>query len=211
VRRIALEDGSAVTLGAGTRLLRAFSATERRIVMTAGEAFFEVAQDPLRPFVVVARDLTVRAVTTAFNLRMLDGLPLAVAVERGRVSVALAGLRTPTVLEANMRLDLPGDAAPARATVVMMEPDALQRTLAWRDGMLAFEGDALAAVAAQFDRYGPVRIEIADPSLAREPITGLFAANDPRGFARTAAASLGARVETDGNVVRLRRTGPPRE
>lgn len=200
VRRIALVDGSAVTLAPGTRLRQRFDSARRLIELLSGDAFFEVAQDA-RPFIVTAGFLTLRAVGTAFSVRAIDGLPLSVLVAHGRVQVAGAA---PQVLDANMRLDVPsaGEAHSSR-----LEPDALQRALSWREGMLAFEGDTLGSVARQFDRYGAARIEIADPALAREPITGLFAANDPQGFARAIAASLGARVDTDGNVIRLTRGG----
>lgn len=201
VRRITLEDGSAVTLGPNARIRPLFDATRRQIEVLAGDAFFEVVQDPARPFLVIAGAVTLQAIGTAFGVRAVEGLPLAVIVAHGRVTVRRGG-GAPQVLEANMRLDAPAS-GPPRTT--RLEPDALQRALAWREGKLAFEGDTLASVARQFDRYGRVRIEIADAGLAREPITGLFAANDPRGFARAIAASLDARVESEGDVIRLRR------
>lgn len=203
-RRVTLEDGSAVTLGPGTRLRRSFDTARRLIELVSGEAFFEVAQDARRPFVVLAGQLTMRALESAFGVRAIEGVPLAVIVSTGKVRVGAGGVER--VLESNMRLDASAPGATARVT--RLEPDALQRSLAWREGMLAFEGDMLASVAKQFDRYGAARIVIADPVLAREPITGSFAANDPRGFARAIAASLGARVAIEGDTIRLSRQPP---
>lgn len=203
-RRITLEDGSAVTLGPGTRLRRSFDSARRLIELVSGEAFFEVAQDARRPFVVLAGQLTMRALESAFGVRAIEGVPLAVIVSTGKVRVGAGGVER--VLESNMRLDASAPGATARVT--RLEPDALQRSLAWREGILAFEGDMLASVAKQFDRYGAARIVIADPVLAREPITGSFAANDPRGFARAIAASLGARVAIEGDTIRLSRQPP---
>ncbi|WP_342251314.1 FecR family protein [Sphingomonas sp. OTU376] len=203
-RRVTLEDGSAVTLGPGTRLRRSFDTARRLIELVSGEAFFEVAQDARRPFVVLAGQMTLRALESAFGVRAIEGVPLAVIVSTGKVRVGAGGVER--VLESNMRLDASAPGATARVT--RLEPDALQRSLAWREGILAFEGDMLASVAKQFDRYGAVRIVIADPVLAREPITGSFAANDPRGFARAIAASLGARVAIEGDTIRLSRQPP---
>lgn len=200
VRRIALEDGSAVTLGPGTQIRRSFDAARRLVEVIAGTAFFEVAHDPLRPFMVLARGLTVRAVGAAFSVRAVEGLPVAVVVARGSVNFARAA--SSGRLGAEMQLEAPAEGAP---TVAKLEPEAVERALAWRDGMLSFEGESLAAVARRFNDYGAVRIEIADPVLAREPITGLFAANDPRGFATAIAASLDARVESEGDAVRIMR------
>ncbi len=200
-RRVTLEDGSAVTLGPGTRLRQSFDTARRLIELVSGEAFFEVAQDTRRPFVVLAGQMTLRALESAFGVRAIEGVPLSVIVSTGKVRIGAGGAER--VLEANMRLDASTPGAAARVT--RLEPDALQRSLAWREGMLAFEGDTLASVAKQFDRYGAARIVIADPALAREPITGSFAANDPRGFARAIAASLGARVAIEGDVIRLSR------
>jgi transmembrane sensor len=201
VRRIALEDGSAVTLGSETRIRQRFDSTRRLVEVLAGDAFFEVVQDVQRPFMVTAGRLTLQAINTAFSVRAVEGLPISVLVATGRLAVA-NGTAGQQMLDANTRLDAPGSAPPK---AIAVEPDALQRALAWRQGLLSFEGDPLATVARQFDRYGPVRIEVVDAALGGEPITGLFAANDPRGFARAIAASLHAIVETDGDVVRLRR------
>lgn len=206
VRRITLEDGSAVTLGPGTTLRRSYDGARRLVELVAGDAFFEIAHDPRRPFIVLAAWLTLRTLESAFGVRAVQGLPLSVIVSNGQVAIGAKAGGAVRTLDANMRLDAPAAADSARVT--RLEPDALQRALAWREGMLAFEGDTLASVAAQFDRYGAARIVIADPSLAREPITGSFAANDPRGFARAIAASLDARVTIDGNAIRLSRKVP---
>jgi len=201
VRRIALEDGSAVTLGPGALVRRRFDATQRLMQLVSGDAFFEVAQDIRRPFVVTAGLLTLQAIGTAFSVRAIEGLPISVIVAHGRVAVngVDGGAR---ILGPDMRLDT---RAGGSSRTTRLEPDALQRALAWREGMLAFEGETLAVVAREFDRYGSVRIEVVDSALAREPITGLFAASDPRGFAQAVAASLDARVESRGELIRLSR------
>jgi transmembrane sensor len=78
-----------------------------------------------------------------------------------------------------------------------------EQLLAWREGMLSFGGELLGDAVRDFDRYGSVRIVVADPALARQRITGLFKANDPRGFATAIAASFGGVVESQGDVIRI--------
>jgi transmembrane sensor len=205
VRRIALEDGSAMTLAPQTIVRQNFDGSRRLIELLSGDAYFEVVPDAARPFLVLARWLTVRALETAFSVEALDGRALSVLVVRGFVDVTSStGASASTRgrrLEANMQMV---SSSAGSLSALPVPPDALRRSQAWRDGMLAFEDESLADVAAQFQRFSAVRIEIADEALARAPVTGVFAANDPKGFAHAIAASLDARVEDDGDVVRLR-------
>jgi transmembrane sensor len=87
-------------------------------------------------------------------------------------------------------------------------PEAVTRELAWREGKLAFEGESLKQAADAFARYSDTRIQIQDPGLAREPVTGLFAANDPVGFSRAIARVFDAKLERDGDDVVLTRGAP---
>jgi len=89
------------------------------------------------------------------------------------------------------------------APVRSINPAEVDALLAWRDGMLSFSGETLATAVRAFDRYGPIRIVIADPQLAEQEITGLFKANDPKGFATAVASSFGAAVASDGDVLRI--------
>ncbi len=83
--RQALPDGSVVELKDGSRIVVEFSAEERRVRLT-GEAHFQVAKNPT-PFVVVAGGVALKAVGTAFNVR-LDADAVDVLVTEGRVAVA---------------------------------------------------------------------------------------------------------------------------
>lgn len=211
IRRVPLGEGSAVTLDTDSVIETAFNAERRNVHLLSGVAYFEVAHDSARPFVVEARGLSVRAVGTAFSVRNIVGTPVAVVVSEGKVAIDRAarpgGL--PMELTANMRavlsesypLTAPGIAQP-------LSPDGLGRALAWRNGMLSFEGETLAQAANRFRRYGGPAIKIEDPILARQPISGLFAASDPRGFARAIAISLDATVGDERDTVHLKSGRP---
>ncbi|NIJ08480.1 transmembrane sensor [Sphingomonas vulcanisoli] len=206
IRRIPLGDGSMVTLDTDSVIETAFSGTARTVRLVSGMAYFEVTHDRARPFLVHARDVTVRVIGTAFSVRALAGAPIAVIVSQGHVAVSrkAAGGQQLDLIP-NMRAILP-DKAPMGAPigiVASVAPDALQRALAWRDGMLAFEGETLADAVSRFRRYGGPAIEVDGQALAQQPISGLFAASDPRGFARAVAVSLNATVQDDGGAIRL--------
>ena len=96
-------------------------------------------------------------------------------------------------------------ATPAPIAPVKLSRDEVTRELAWKAGRIAFEGETLADAAQAFERYSDTRIIIQDPSIGREEITGLFASNDPVGFARAAALSLDLKATVGPNEVRISR------
>lgn len=201
IRRVSLEDGSSVTLGADTRIVPRFSARERVVELIWGEAFFDITTDAARPFVILTEGLRVQTSAAAVSLRRIAGSAPSILVERGGAFVRpkVGGV---VAMAASDRLVLSDR---GQAKMERLTPAAVQRDLAWRVGQLAFENEPLSRVVDSFRRYGPVRIEIDDPALAREPVTGLFSASDPKGFAVAIAASLGARARVEGDIVHLER------
>src|SRR5690606_28626324 len=89
-RTVTLEDGSRVSLNTATRLSLHFDRGVRRVRLQSGEALFEVARDPGRPFVVESGDRQVRALGTAFIVRR-DAGRIAVTLMEGSVEVAPVG------------------------------------------------------------------------------------------------------------------------
>lgn len=202
-RAIALEDGSILTLNTSSKVSVRFSSVERRIELEEGEVLFQVAPDPSKPFVVDAGRTRVRALGTVFTVKRLGALPIEVLVSEGSVDVDRLAVSRSVRLAANMRIvatETPAPLSPARIT-----PEEVRRELAWRTGQVAFEGETLTAAAAAFARYSDTLIIIDDPSVGREEITGLFAANDPVSFARAAALSLDLQARVSPGEVRLSR------
>lgn len=212
IRRIPLGEGSVVTLDTDSVVETAFDKERRDVHLLSGVAFFEVAHDPSRPFVVQARNLLVRAVGTAFSVRNIAGQPVSVVVSEGKVALSRTsgqGSAPPLQLAANSQAIVPPESRLASDEVMRpLTPDDLTRALSWRDGMLAFEGETLAQAAHRFRRYGGPTIVIQDAALARQPISGLFAASDPRGFAQAIAVSFDAHVDEEHGEVRLTSARP---
>lgn len=201
VRRLPLADGSVLTLNTATKVDVKFSAARRDIHLVEGEAVFDVAKNPKRPFWVDTGDVRIRAIGTSFTVRKWPGKPTQVLVSEGVVEVSRTGSE-PLRVSANQQARNNAD-APLTSSV--LDADAMTRELMWRQGMIAFEGSSLREAALEFSRYSDTRIEIEDPAVADKTITGLFSANNPAGFARAVALSLNLNTQTEGNTIHLSR------
>ena len=207
ILRVALEDGSVLTLDADTRVRTRMHADRRELQLLSGTALFDVASDPARPFTVQADGTRVTAVGTRFSIS-LDGRgsagagPVEVLVSEGVVDVTDSG---PAPVPARLHAGMRAVARPSTGIAVdRIEDTELDRRLLWREGMLAFNGDTLSVAAARFRRYSDVPIIIDDPRVGSRRVVGLYPANDPAGFARNVAVSLGLEVEDVSGGVRLR-------
>lgn len=202
IRRAPLSDGSAVTLNTDTAIRTTFDGNIRRVELLRGEALFDVAKDAARPFVVVAGDVRVRAVGTSFTVRAHADGRVGVVVREGVVEVWRGAGSKPVRVAAEQAVQVAG------AGVLTPSPigaAAIDRAMAWRQGQIDLDGLTLGEAAAEFARYSDRRIVIDDPAVAAMKMTGLFSASDPDGFAKAAALSLGLRVATEANGVRLSR------
>jgi transmembrane sensor len=202
IRQLNLADGTRVTLDTLSRVSVRYGAATRLISLDAGEALFEVAKDPGRPFVVQAGSVRVRAVGTAFVVDRRSDASVDVIVTHGTVDVwREAGSPEPAVrVAAHKRLvTTPVQAAqPAELTAAQ-----LAGAVAWESGVIDLNGRTIGEAAAEFNRYNARSILIRDPALAAQTVVGQFQANDPVAFVTAAAAMLDAHVRTDGDQLIL--------
>jgi transmembrane sensor len=205
-RRV-LEDGTVVELNRGAMLTEHFTAAERRVRLTAGEAHFTVTKDSARPFVVAARGMDVRAVGTAFNVR-LAAAAVEVLVTEGRVQVddvrpAAAEPETRAaavvpLLEAGQRAVVSLAPQPEPVRIALLTAGEIERVLAWQHRLLEFNAAPLADVVAEFNRRNAVQLVVADPELAAVRITTSFQSDNIDGFVRLLELGFGARAERRG-------------
>ena len=191
VLRVPLADGSVVTLNSQTAVDVAFGKGVRHLTLRKGEALFDVAKDHQRPFVVTAGNAKVTAVGTSFSVLREKDRGVQVVVREGVVKVDEAQAPSRLVV-ANSTLLTAAKSAPR---IDVLRPDEIGRRLAWRDGMIAFDGDTLQQAADKFARYSELRILI-DPAVANRRVVGLYSATDPAGFARAVATSMSLQVGT---------------
>ncbi|MFT4047309.1 MAG: FecR domain-containing protein, partial [Solimonas sp.] len=176
-RDVELSDGSKIALGAATRLDVAYSTDVRRLHLGDGEAYFEVAHNVQRPFVVAAGRLKVVAVGTAFNIRK-TGARVEVVVTQGAVDVEDAATQN-VAPAAQTRLPNDGAIRVAAGQLVVAEAQGLSvrpadriAATSWRQGTLQFVDEDLAVVVANLNRYAPREVVIADRSLDGLRYTG---------------------------------------
>lgn len=220
-RRLALADGSIVTLNTASRVFIDYGDGMRRAILDRGEAFFEVAKDPDRPFVVTAGTQSVTAVGTQFNVHR-QGTALTVAVVEG--VVAVHETLDPEQLEADARdvfhnrdetADLGFAVYTLRAgTVGTFERNVqvvgdivrtdTRRHQAWRDGVLRVTDVTLEALVADLSRYTTRSIEFADPDAAALTVSGVFHHGDLEGVLAGLQTALPIRIERRGDRVIIR-------
>ncbi len=171
VRSVTLADGSRVDLNTDSAIIVRYSQGERRIQLLRGEAFFDVARNPERPFVVDDSSLKATALGTQYSVRAASDDSLGtVRVEQGRVEVT--NRQQQVVLEA-------GDAAnlTAKGAFAVTKTDVANET-AWRTGKLVFSGQPLREVLATLERYRRGRILVLDDAAADQQVSGVFDLKD---------------------------------
>ncbi len=212
--RVVLKDGSTVTLNTDSELRVRFSRTTRLVELLKGEAQFSVAHDRRHPFEVLANGRLVRAVGTAFDVKLGRGQSVDVLVTEGRVAV----LEAPGASQSIAATAGPpetvsaGESAVATqngTTVRPVSAEEVSRYLAWQVGELSFQGETLSQAVAEFNRYNRRKLKIQDPSISNLQIGGNFQALDIDSFAAALERSFGITVtHTDrGNVILTGRTG----
>ena len=203
IRRVPLEDGSLMALNTTTAVEVSLHPKLRQVRLQQGEAWFEVAKDAARPFVVEAGALSVRAVGTAFSVRRQQ-TGVDVLVTEGVVEYWLEDARTQRVsMGVGSRLAL----SDGRLSLLVETPTQIDGELAWRAGQIVLDGQSLAEAAHEFNRYNQRQIVIDDPSLAAEQFVGRFRTNEPESFAAAVSATTGALVSADAASIRLSRGG----
>ncbi len=208
VRTITLGDGSTITLsGAGVASV-AISDSERRVELTRGYALFDVTHDPQRPFIVHTPQGDIRVLGTEFVVR-IAGDEVRTTVLRGSVSGAaqrpgfFSSESAPVTAQVNEEIVL----SAGNAELLPISTDAIPRRLAWRDNMLAFDGETLNEAIAQVSQQTGWTFELEDPSLGNERVGGYVHA-DPEAFIELMSSSLrlNARREGERRVILSRRS-----
>lgn len=206
-RSVVLRDGSMITLNTASEIEVKYGEQRRFIRLVRGEALFDVAHDPQRPFDVDTGQAVVRAVGTRFNIdRRAERT--TVSVVQGKVHVMAEPPRgqSPTTGRAATVAAAPSTEilVEAQQLVVteagMSEPEHiadLAPVTAWTQRQLVFENRSLGDVAEEFNRYNRSHILIESARLRTQSVTGVFQANDSAAFLAFIANIPGVRVTTD--------------
>ncbi|HEX6859581.1 MAG TPA: FecR domain-containing protein [Caulobacteraceae bacterium] len=196
---VPLADGSKVELNTNTRLRAQLEETERAVWLDRGEAYFEVAKDASRPFVVYAGDKKVTVLGTKFSVRR-DGDRLVVAVAEGRVRVGDVKEDKPPAVVTGGDVVI---ADPAATLVTPKSPQRVESELAWRKGLLMFDKSALGEAVDEVNRYNRKKLVVEDDAAAAIRITGSFEAENVEAFARLLRDAFGLNVVEEGDEIRI--------
>ena len=206
-QEIVLADGSSVRLDTDTRVAARFARSERLLTLLRGRAFFSVAHDAHRPFIVLAGDTRVRAVGTRFSVRR-DPADVQVVLVQGVVTVSSRVVNSDQprawTLKAGQQLIAGGAVSGPSAADVALATSWLQNRLVFRDLPL---NNAIAEV----NRYTADKVVLDAPDASETPLSGVFNAGDPAGFAAAAADVCGLEVHpgANGTLLLRRRAMPP--
>lgn len=199
-----LSDGSSVQLNTDTTLKVRFTHGQRRLDLVKGQAFFDVAHDAQRPFLVRAGAMEVRAIGTRFDVRH-DGADASVVLAQGQVRVrperdGAAGWTLTPGQALTLRPD--GQSlGPARVDVAAVT--------GWTRDIVTFHDVALADAVAEMNRYARAKITLAPGVAAQARLSGVFSTAEHGEFLDAAKASfdLESRRKPDGGVELRPRSG----
>lgn len=192
-----LSDGTRVELNAQTSLRVENTRDERRVRLASGQAYFAVAKDASRPFIVETPTGSVRVTGTVFDVRTDKVSELDVTVVEGSVQVrpsdtAGTGPRPPSSLTAGEHLS----ATAHGVTRLTLTASGLDDALAWRQGKIVFNNQPLHAALARFAQYHGRGITVT-PAAQKLTIGGRFSLDDLNGFLDALAQIHPIRVNAD--------------
>ena len=183
-------DGSIIHLNTNTVIETEFSKDKRIIKLIQGEALFDVAHDPNRPFIVYAGDRLVQAIGTKFVVH-IKSENIQVTVTDGKVKMSKVATDTPlsdikelnnTIAQADDVFIVKGEKVIANNNqtpiLTHIKTENLQRELSWLDGKLIFDNETLFDVIEEINRYLDITIVLKDPSLHALRMSGRFDLGD---------------------------------
>lgn len=170
---VALPDGSILTLNTASQIAVAFNKGQRVIQLIEGEALFDVAHDPSRPFIVAVRSIRFRAIGTAFNVRLRRDI-VELTVTDGIVAVREEGHGN--AADHGVQVVAGRGAVVRKGTIAVTPLDRklLDQRIAWRDGVIALDDDTIDQAVEEFNRYRDHPMVIGDRRIGSLRIGGRF-------------------------------------
>lgn len=203
-----LPDGTLLRLNSGSAVTIRFDRSKRQVEVVHGQALFDIAPQPVRPFEVRAGPYLVEDVGTVFDIHRQPGGTTVTVVE-GRVHVWDLPQASQRTRARRPLVDLrSGQRARISASGVVAVQDGIDTdmALAWTRGEIVFDNEPLAAVVAEFNRYSAVQVRIGDDGIGESRVSGTFGIHDEATFLAFLDSLPGVRTDTtdDGVVVRRR-------
>lgn len=210
-RTVSLADGSLVRLNARSELRVAFTRNLRSLELVAGEAWFDVAKDAARPFIVRQAGTHVRALGTVFDVNQ-RGRGTIVTVVSGHVLVSVgsangndaAGAANQASLTTGQQATVSGD-----RSITVKHDVNLTAATGWLDNILTFEDTPLEDVVEELNRYSARPIQLEDEGLRHARINGVIQAGNSEAMVRYLQRFQPVHIVVGEDRIRILRTQVP--
>ncbi|MDD3556211.1 MAG: FecR domain-containing protein, partial [Proteiniphilum sp.] len=172
--QLTLHDGTQVWLNARSTLTYpARFSRNRREVSVVGEAYFDVAENREKPFIVTTQQLTMEVLGTEFNVFSYpDAGYTQTALVEGSLKVSETGKKSqPVLLSPNQQVTYSDNK-------IRLEKLSNPEYLLWRDGIYAFENERLIDIIEKLELYYDITIKVEDPEIFNVRYTGKFRQRD---------------------------------
>ncbi len=205
IKRLNLDDGSTIELNRGAVVETNYTAGERRVTLVQGEAQFNVAKDPRRPFIVNVAGVDVRAVGTKFNVRLGQDAVNVIVTEGIVCLPSLKALLGEAATSEAPKLAV-GDHATMKLgaepnlSVTTLTPTEMDQALGWQPRLLDFDNAPLSEIVAEFNQRNEVRLVLGDRALESMRLSSSFWSDNVEGFVRLMESSFGLSAEWRGNT-----------
>lgn len=205
-KKVELPDGTSVLMNTNSRVEIAYSDGLRGVKLERGEALFQIAKDPQRPFEVYAGGGTIRALGTAFTVHLRDAdvevlvtegvveieknQPEQVVIDAKSVETTITAPQDTAVLDVAPPQERSLAQVSAGTSAVFGREDfdavelaqvellRIEAKLAWRHGVLAFDQEPLENVVKEMARYTSLKLVIPDKALREMKVGGIFKLGD---------------------------------
>lgn len=194
-----LPDGTVVHLNAESSLKYSANFSDSsRVLDFEGEAFFTVAKDANRPFIIHTAQTTTRVLGTSFNLKAYPGeQETAIVVTEGKVSFSDKGMKQSIFIN-------PDQCGTYITGKSLLSSDVYAaKYAAWKDGKLVFDNEKLSAVALKMERWFNVKVEISRPALKEERFSGKFDQPTVSGVMHSLSIAIQFKYKTQNNMIRI--------
>lgn len=200
---VPLPDGSRVELNTDTVVRTEIAEGRRRVWLDRGEAFFDIAHDPTRPFEVLAGRHRVTVVGTKFSVK-LSGDDLQVNVLEGRVRVEpIEPMKAEVALPKLLTVGDQALVSGANTLVMARSEERVAGALSWREGTILFDQTKLIDAAAEFNRYNQKKLRVGSGRLGTMTISGRFEADNVDAFVRLLRKAYGLEARETGQQVEI--------
>ena len=185
-----LNDGSVVYLANNTSFSYPdqFSSNERRVQLS-GEAFFDIASNPQKPFRIETDQVIIEVLGTAFNVKSENGEAFELAVERGKVRVTLKNDPSQS------QIVLPGEKILTSNNSLVKEKNVNSAYFLWKTKRMQFKDENLSNIVKVINTNYKAKIQLQNQALGDRKLTAVFYNNSLKTITELICLSLNLKVE----------------